>query len=180
MYSQNLMQQNLNGTMNNQHTGGGVPAGLTMNYEDKTKRYKEMQVKTVSQEKLILMLYDGAVKFLNIAMAGLEDKKFDVVNNNLIKVQRILTELMISLNMDIGEIAQNLYSLYQYMYDKLVEANIKKDKVPMEEVMEMIISLREVWERAIQEVSLKGTQPLAKPGTVPDDSTEPRGFDFVG
>ena len=175
------MQQSRHGTMNESPIKGGLPAGLTMNQEDKTKRYKEMQVKTVSQEKLILMLYDGAIKFLNIAMAGLEDKKFDVVNNNLIKVQRIFTELMISLNMDVGEIAQNLYSLYQYMYDKLVEANIKKDKVPMEEVLEMLISLREVWERAIQEVSLKGAQiSPASAGTTPDGSTEPRGFDFVG
>jgi len=152
-------------------------------YRDPTKRYKEMQVKTVSQEKLILMLYDGAIKFLNLGIAGLEDKRFDVVNNNLIKVQRILTELMISLNMDIGEIANNLYSLYQYMYDKLVEGNIKKDKVPMEQVMEMLLSLREVWESAIKEMSVKsaGLQPAPAAAPSPDDSTEPpRGFDFIG
>ncbi len=151
-------------------------------YHDPTKRYKEMQVKTVSQEKLILMLYDGAIKFLNLGMAGLEDKRFDVVNNNLIKVQRILTELMISLNMDIGEIANNLYSLYQFMYDKLVEGNIKKEKAPMEEVMEMLLSLREVWETAIKEMSVKSAGLAPSPSTSsPDDSTEPpRGFDFIG
>ncbi len=149
-----------------------------MSFEDKTQRYKEMQIRTVSQEKLILMLYDGSVKFLNTALEGLKEKRFDVVNDNLVRVQRIFTELMVSLNMDVGEIAEHLFSLYQFMYDKLVDANVNKISKPIEEVIDMLISLREVWVRAIEDRKTKAV-PLGET-TEKEDPTKPSGFDFVG
>lgn len=149
-----------------------------MSFEDKTQRYKEMQIRTVSQEKLILMLYDGSVKFLNTALEGLKDKRFDVVNDNLVRVQRIFTELMVSLNMDVGEIAEHLFSLYQFMYDKLVDANVNKISKPIEEVIDMLISLREVWVRAIEDRKTKASPPGETKTT--EDPTKPSGFDFVG
>jgi len=114
------------------------------------EKYKKMGVETASGGKLILMLYDGAIKFLNQSLEGLKDKKYDVVNNNIIKGQNILTELMLSLNMSVGEIAENLYSLYDYMNRRLIEANIKKNGEIIKEVLGMLTDLRATWEEAIK------------------------------
>lgn len=114
------------------------------------EKYKKAGVQTASGGKLILMLYDGAIKFLNQSLEGLKEKKYDVVNNNIIKGQNILTELMLSLNMNVGEIAENLYSLYDYMNRRLIEANIKKDGEIIKEILGMLTDLRATWEEAIK------------------------------
>jgi flagellar protein FliS len=114
------------------------------------EKYKKTGITTASGGKLILMLYDGAIRFLNQSLEGLKEKKYDVVNNNIIKGQNILTELMLSLNMNVGEIAENLYSLYDYMNRRLIEANIKKDDKVIKEVLGMLTDLRATWEEAIK------------------------------
>ena len=94
-------------------------------------QYKKASIQTASQGKLILMMYDGAIKFINFAIENMPAKKYDVVNTNIIKAQDIITELMLALNMEVGgEIAKNLYSLYDYMNRRLVESNIKKNPEP--------------------------------------------------
>ncbi|PKL35659.1 MAG: flagellar export chaperone FliS [Spirochaetae bacterium HGW-Spirochaetae-1] len=112
-------------------------------------QYKETQVATANQGKLIVMLYDGAIKFLNIAIENMDSPKtFDIANNNIIKAQDIITELLISLNMkEGGEISQNLFNLYMYFKKQLLEANIKKDSEVLKPVLTMIKSLREAWEQ---------------------------------
>lgn len=115
-------------------------------------KYKKVRIETASQGKLILMLYDGAIRFLNHAKVSLEDKRYDVVNNNLIKAQDILTELMLSLNMSVGDIAKNLYSLYDFMYRSLIEANVKKDKELITEIRNMLQELKETWEEGIKKL----------------------------
>lgn len=119
-----------------------------MDTGDKTKRYKTVQDGTVKQEKIILMLYDASMKYLTTALDALEEKRFDVVNDNLVRVQRIITELMISIDVTVGEIAMYLLSYYQHIYDKLLEANVKKIDTPVKEAMDLLISLREVWVKA--------------------------------
>jgi flagellar protein FliS len=114
------------------------------------EKYKKTGITTASGGKLILMLYDGAIRFLNQSLEGLKEKRYDVVNNNIIKGQNILTELMLSLNMNVGEIAENLYSLYDYMNRRLIEANIKKDDKVIKEVLGMLTDLRATWEEAIK------------------------------
>ncbi|PKL19000.1 MAG: flagellar export chaperone FliS [Spirochaetae bacterium HGW-Spirochaetae-5] len=61
-------------------------------------QYKQTQITTANQGKLIVMLYDGAIKFLTIALDNMSPKSYDVVNNNIIKAQDIITELLLSLN----------------------------------------------------------------------------------
>ncbi|HQO40892.1 MAG TPA: flagellar export chaperone FliS, partial [Spirochaetota bacterium] len=91
-------------------------------------QYKQTQISTANQGKLIVMLYDGAIKFLNIAIENIEPMRYDVVNTNIIKAQDIITELLLSLNMNEGgEISQNLFSLYMYFKRQLLEANMRKD-----------------------------------------------------
>ncbi|MBU0567452.1 flagellar export chaperone FliS [bacterium] len=119
------------------------------------EQYRKAGISTASSGRLILMLYDGAVRFLKEAKNGLSEKKLDVANNNIIKAQNILTELMLSLNMDVGEIAQNLYSLYDFMNRELIKANAKKDEKPIDNVIKMLVELRSAWEVAVRETGEK-------------------------
>lgn len=119
------------------------------------EQYRKAGISTASSGKLILMLYDGAIRFLKEAKNGLSGNKLDLANNNIIKAQNILTELMLSLNMDVGEIAQNLYSLYDFMNRELIKANAKKDVKPLDTVIRMLGELRGAWEVAVRETGEK-------------------------
>ena len=111
-------------------------------------QYKQTQITTANQGKLIVMLYDGAIKFLNIAIDNMNPKTYDVVNNNIIKAQDIITELLVSLNMDEGgEISQNLFNLYMYFKKQLLEANIKKDAEIIKHVVKLLKELRDAWDQ---------------------------------
>ncbi len=111
-------------------------------------QYKQTQITTANQGKLIVMLYDGAIKFLNIALDNMSPKTYDVVNNNIIKAQDIITELLLSLNMDDGgEISQNLFNLYMYFKRQLLEANIRKDAEIINHVLKLLKELREAWDQ---------------------------------
>lgn len=131
---------------------------------DPLKKYKSTQITTANQGKLILMMYDGIVKYLNLTKTGFDTKKYDVVNNNIIKAQDIITELMLALRLDAGDIAKNLYSLYEYMNRRLIESNIKKNVEICDEILKIVEDLREVWVKVIDKV---GTQqaPAAPPST---------------
>ena len=111
-------------------------------------QYKQTQITTANQGKLIVMLYDGAIKFLNIALDNMSPKTYDVVNNNIIKAQDIITELLLSLNMDDGgEISQNLFNLYMYFKRQLLEANIRKDAEIINHILKLLKELREAWDQ---------------------------------
>jgi len=109
--------------------------------------YKANEISTVSQIKLIVMLFEGAIRFLGIAKENLTPRKYDVANRNIIKAQDIVTELLLSLNMDEGkDVANSLMSLYVYLKKRLLEANMKKDKVILEECMKILQDLKSSWE----------------------------------
>ncbi|MDI6786065.1 MAG: flagellar export chaperone FliS [bacterium] len=105
-----------------------------------------------NQGSLILMLYEGALKFLGKAKEALTKKEDSDVGSNIIKAQNILTELMVSLDMSKGEVAKNLYKLYDYMNHRLIEANIKKDSGLINEVQGMVKELKDTWELAIEKL----------------------------
>lgn len=110
--------------------------------------YKKTQVTTANQGKLIVMLYDGAIKFLNIAIDNMDPKKYDLVNANIIKAQDIITELMLSLNMkEGGELSNNLFNLYVYFKKRLLEANINKDAEIIRSVIKNLKDLRDAWDK---------------------------------
>ena len=119
-----------------------------MNTMNPLRSYKETQIKTATPGKLILMMYDGAIKNLNQALQdmGNEHRRYDSISNSLIKAQDIIAELMISLDFDRGgEIAKNLFGLYVFMNRRLLDGNIKKDIAPLEEVKTLLIELRGAW-----------------------------------
>ncbi len=108
--------------------------------------YKNTEISTADQKKLILMLYDGAIRFLQIAIKKMQPQNYDVVNNHIIKSQDIITELMLSLDMkEGGEIASNLFNIYAYLKKRLLEANIAKDASMVEETVRLLSQLRDAW-----------------------------------
>lgn len=109
--------------------------------------YKSNEISTISQGKLVVMLYEGAIRFANIAIENMTPRKYEIVNRNIIKAQDIITELMTSLNMDEGgKIAEDLLSLYIYMKTRLIEANIQKNSKILKEVVRLLTDLKSSWE----------------------------------
>lgn len=114
--------------------------------------YQRIKIETATPEALILMLYDGALKFMTQAELAFEDKNIELINKYLLKVQAIFTELQCSLNREKGgEIATNLESLYVFFNGRLAEANIKKDVKLMLEIKPMVKNLRDAWAEAMQQ-----------------------------
>lgn len=112
--------------------------------------YKKNQINTASSENLVLMLYDGARKFISRAIKSLKDENIQEANRNLIRSQDILSELMAGINFEAGELAQSLFTVYEYMHYRLIQANLKKDIQYAEEVLVMIEDLRLVWVQVLK------------------------------
>lgn len=117
--------------------------------------YKSVGVKTASQGKLVVMLYEGAVSHLDKAIALIEDdskipaKQIENFGNHLQKVMDIITELEVSLDMDKGgEIAKNLMSLYIYFNKEILDASISHNKEKLASVRKMLSDLHQSWETA--------------------------------
>ncbi|SMB82744.1 flagellar protein FliS [Desulfonispora thiosulfatigenes DSM 11270] len=113
--------------------------------------YRKNQVQTNSPEKLVLMLYEGAIKFISKGMTAIEEKNISEANTNLVKAQNIMSELMAGINFKAGEIATNLHSLYEYMHHQLMQANLKKDKEIAGEILIMVKDLRDSWAQMLKE-----------------------------
>ena len=117
-------------------------------------KYKEQSVTTATPEELTLMLYNGCIKFINLAEVYIEEKDYGKSNLNIQKAQDIIQELNITLNMDY-EISQNLRQLYTFVNEKLLDANIKKDKQALFDAKEIVSELRDTWKEAMA-LSRKG------------------------
>ena len=108
--------------------------------------YKKASVNTLDQTKLIIMLYDGAIKNASFAVEHMKSGQIEKVHDCLIKTKNIVPELMATLNMDRGgDIANNLQSLYSYMFSQLIEANMNKKTEPVVVVIDLLKELRAAW-----------------------------------
>lgn len=116
--------------------------------------YKNNSVNYASNEQLLLMLVDGAVKFSKIAEIAMGEKDIEKTHNNIVKTQKIFVELMTTLDKSAGEWAVQLFKVYQFIYDGLFEANTKKDIKKLQEVIPLIEDVRDIWHEA-HEVSKK-------------------------
>ncbi|OPX45663.1 flagellar protein FliS [Ruminiclostridium hungatei] len=112
-------------------------------------QYKQNSINTATPEELTLMLYNGLVKFIMQAQTAIEEKKFEKANNSIIRSQDIIREFQVTLNMKY-EVAHNLALIYDYMHRRLVEANIKKDKDILDEVLGFAKELRDTWAQAMK------------------------------
>ncbi|MBO5515599.1 MAG: flagellar export chaperone FliS [Schwartzia sp.] len=111
--------------------------------------YKRQQVLTATPEALTLMLYNGALRFMTEGREAIERKDYEEANNSLQKAQNIITEFRVTLNMEY-EIAHQLLPLYNYVYDRLVEANMKSDVKQLDEAKNIITELRDAWAQAMK------------------------------
>ncbi|MFC2337340.1 MAG: flagellar export chaperone FliS [Negativicutes bacterium] len=110
--------------------------------------YKRQQILTATPEALTLMLYNGALRFMTEGREALEKKDFEEANTALQKAQNIITEFRVTLNMEY-DIAHQLMPLYNYVYDRLVEANLKSDVDKIDEAKHIISELRDAWAKAM-------------------------------
>ena len=125
-----------------------------MAYKNASSTYKETKIKTASQGQLIIMLYDEAIRQLNLAVEQLEQtkiqkkahSKIEQISKAVMKAEEIITELMVSLDFEQGgEISKNLFSLYSWFNRELLEANIAQNPDRIRKVKEMLGELRNSW-----------------------------------
>ncbi len=119
-------------------------------YEKIARSYKAQSVKTASPGKLVLMLFDGYLRFTTAAMNSWKEedlvKRNEGINNNLIRAQNIVTELQSSLDMSVpGDLPGTLYRLYDYVLSNLQQANLNKDSQKVVEADKVISELRDAW-----------------------------------
>ena len=114
------------------------------------KQYQKSSIETATREQILIMLYDGAIQFLNKAKISLNKKDYENSHNNLMGAQRIIEEFINSLDREIApQLADNLISLYEYFIRRLIHANMKKDISAIDEVLTYLKSLKATWEQAI-------------------------------
>lgn len=123
---------------------------------DPCSQYRNNQVFTSSPLELVVMLYDGALRFVRRAAAAMEGQKYEEAHFNVDRAQQIVTELAASLDFDQRELSKSLYSLYEYIHLRLMEADLGKKGEPLSEVERMLISLRESWAGAGRQSRIKG------------------------
>ena len=115
--------------------------------------YKGTRVNTASPAELTLMLYEGAIKFCNIAGLGFEQRDYEKVSNNIIKVQNIVTELRSTLDFKYPT-AKDFDLVYEYIGSLLVQANIKKDPEQLNLALEQIREMRDLWKEVMKQNKL--------------------------
>ncbi len=112
--------------------------------------YQGTKVNTASPAELTLMLYEGAIKFCNIALLGFETNDYEKVNNNIIKVQNIITEFRATLDFKY-ETAKDFDLIYEFINNLLIQSNIKKDKESLEKALGQIREMRDLWKEIMKQ-----------------------------
>lgn len=110
--------------------------------------YHQNAINFQTQGNLIVMLYEGAIRFIDTAIEEIEEKNFEKAHENIIKAERIISELSRTLDLSTGEISKQLLMMYDYMLRQLIQANISKNKDPerLLEVRGLLAEIKEAWE----------------------------------
>lgn len=111
--------------------------------------YANNKVMTASPAELTLMLYEGAIKFSNLALVGIEEKNIQKAHDNIMKVERIIEEFQATLDHKYP-VAKDFDEVYSYLMLRLREANLKKDREIMEEVLEHLRTMRDTWKEVMR------------------------------
>ena len=112
--------------------------------------YRDNKILTATPAELTLMLYEGAIKFCNIALMAIEKDDIVKANTNLQKAQKIILELRATLDFNYS-VANQFDMVYDYIYRRLVESNIKKDKEILEEALGYIREMRDTWKEVMKQ-----------------------------
>lgn len=113
------------------------------------QQYNNSKILTASPAELTLMLYEGAIKFCNIAITGIEQKDIQKAHNNIVKTERIINHFRVTLDTKYP-VAEDFDRVYEYLERRLVEANVKKDKEILEEVCMHLRSMRDTWKEVMR------------------------------
>ncbi len=113
------------------------------------EQYANNKIMTAAPAQLTLMLYEGAIKFCNLAIMALEKKDIEKAHINITKVERIIQEFRDTLDFKYP-VAKDFDNVYSYVYDRLIEANVKKDIEILEEVLGHLRTMKETWEEVIK------------------------------
>lgn len=122
---------------------------MALNQQGYAQQYNTSKVLTASPAELTLMLYEGAIKFCNIAILGIEQKDIQKAHTNIVKAERIIEELLATLNHKYP-VAKDFENVYNYVLDRLTQANIKKDKEILEEVLTHLRGMRDTWKEVMR------------------------------
>lgn len=112
-------------------------------------QYNNSKVLTASPAELTLMLYEGAIKFCNIAIVAIEEKDIPKAHNNIVKVQKIIDHLRATLDMKYP-VAKEFDNVYAYLSHRLITANVKKDTEILNEILEHLRSMRDTWKEVMR------------------------------
>lgn len=111
--------------------------------------YQNNKIMTASPAELTLMLYEGAIKFCNIAIVAIEEKNVEKAHINITKVENIIAEFLSTLDHKYP-VAKDFENVYNYLMERLLEANLKKDKEILEEVLKHLRTMRDTWKEVME------------------------------
>lgn len=138
-----------------------------MSYNNPANKYKQSAVASASREKLLLMIYEAAIKFCKKAIIAAEAKNIGDRGLYIGRVYDIVMELNNTLNFEVGgEIARNLESLYNFMAEELTKANISGDPKHLQTVLKLLTTLNDGWVKAIESLKSNKTDlPIKDEGS---------------
>lgn len=113
------------------------------------QKYQQSSVQTANGGQLIIMLYEGAIRFTKAGLEGIQTRDYEKANTSLKKAQAIIHELIASLNYDF-EISKELVLVYEYLLYKLIQSNMKKSESACQEVITHLVELRDAWKQLIK------------------------------
>ena len=122
--------------------------------------YANNKVLTASPAELTLMLYEGAIKFCNIAIVAIEQKDIEKAHNNIRKADRIIEEFQLTLDHKYP-VAEDFDKVYTYLRDRLLLANLRKDKEILEEVLTHLRTMRDTWKEVMRTAGSAGQQKVS-------------------
>ena len=121
--------------------------------EQMMQQYNRSRILTASPAELTLLLYDGAIKFCNLAIVAIEKKDSPAAHTNLVKVEKIIEEFRSTLNRDYP-VAEDFDRVYCYLLRRLQDANVKKDIEIINEILEHLRSMRDTWKQVMQQAKV--------------------------
>ena len=124
------------------------------------QKYKDTSIQSASREKLLLMLYEGAIRFTKKAIQACDDKDIAERGLNIGKAYDIIMELSNTLNHEVGgEISKNLEQLYMFITDQLTKANVTGDKKFLEATLKLLETLYSGWVEAVEKLKKENSKP---------------------
>lgn len=130
------------------------------------QKYKQTSIQSASREKILLMLYEGAIKFTKLAIKACEEKKIADRGYNIGRAYDIIMELNNTLDHKVGgEIAMHLEQLYMFIMDQFTKTNISGDPAPLRDALKIIENLYQGWVSAVEKIKKENDEQGAKGGT---------------